>query len=192
MILMEALEERRLMSHTFADGVLTAKGTNQPDYFEVRTDGPTLQLYDTGRWYDYKLSKVKKIVVTTKDGIDNIVLREVPANISCVVKAGDGNDNINGGAGKDKLYGGAGNDTIEGYLGSDKLYGAAGNDRIYSSSIGADPSVAGKDRVFGGAGNDAIYTNDGYRDIINGNSGRDTLEGDDRDEYEKVETVDLF
>ena len=188
---LETLESRRLLSISFNNGVVTLVGTNGADYFDARYDGVTLKLYDQGRYYDFKASKVKKIVVKAKDGIDNITFRNVPAPISCVVKAGDGNDNVNGGEGNDKLYGGKGNDLLEGYFGTDKIYGQDGNDKLYDSPPGYDPATTGKDRLFGGAGRDIFYTVDEGKDIIDGGSGRDTLDGDDKEDYVDIERFEV-
>lgn len=184
---METLEDRRLLSVSFNDGVVTMVGTNQADTFDARYDGVTLRLLDRGRFYDFQASKVKKIVVKAKDGIDNVTFRAVPAHISCVIKVGDGNDIVNGGEGNDKIYGGKGNDLLEGYFGTDKIYGQDGNDAIYDSPPGHDPAITGKDRLFGGAGRDVFYTFDEGKDIIDGGSGRDSLDGDSKDVYDDIE-----
>ncbi|HVT90221.1 MAG TPA: CAP domain-containing protein [Tepidisphaeraceae bacterium] len=68
-------------------------------------------------------------------------------------------ENINGGAGNDRLigsslanviHGNGGNDTIYGMGGADSLFGEAGTDRFYCS----DGTI---DRVDGGAGRDIFY-----------------------------------
>jgi len=89
-----------------------------------------------------------------------------------------GNDSIVGGTEKDAIFGGDGNDVIDGGTGSDRLFGEAGDDIITASS--------GQDRVFGGDGNDTIDGGTGSDrifgeagdDIITGGSGSDRVFGE--------------
>jgi CshA-type fibril repeat protein len=50
---------------------------------------------------------------------------------------GDGNDIINGSAGRDIIHGGGGNDTLNGGTGADRIEGGAGND-LLTGGLGAD------------------------------------------------------
>jgi glucose/arabinose dehydrogenase len=54
--------------------------------------------------------------------------------------AGDGGDEMHGGAGGDRLYGGAGNDRMFGDDGADRLDGGIGNDKL-TGGAGADTFV---------------------------------------------------
>lgn len=84
------------------------------------------------------------------------------------VNAGDGDDIVIGGAGKDTIDGDAGNDIIFGYRGSDTIRGGTGNDTIYGDDLGYN-GISGNDLLQGGAGNDTLY----------GGAGTDRLEGGD-------------
>ncbi|MEJ6398468.1 Hint domain-containing protein [Yoonia sp. 208BN28-4] len=99
-----------------------------------------------------------------------------------------GNDNIDGGAGDDIVFGDDGNDTLQGGTGADSLYGGAGNDRIDDSGSDADyieggdgddsvTAGTGADTIFGGAGNDNLR-GEGNDDRIFGGDGNDTVDGD--------------
>lgn len=84
------------------------------------------------------------------------------------VNAGDGDDIVIGGAGKDTIDGDAGNDLIFGYRGSDTIRGGAGNDTLYGDDLGFN-GISGNDVIQGGTGNDTLY----------GGAGTDRLEGGD-------------
>ena len=86
-----------------------------------------------------------------------------------VIKGGQGDDAISGGATDDILVGGGGDDTISGQSGADILSGGAGNDTL-SDGQGADD-------VCGGAGNDVVLAAaDGADDRYRGEAGFDTLD----------------
>ncbi len=112
------------------------------------------------------------------------------------VWGGLGNDRIGasgaknalwGNGGQDTLDGGSGDDFIEGSAGADKIDGMSGRDTIYGG-VGADHINGGSDadEIFAGDGNDRIFTTDRHRDVIDGGLGENTLEADQRDEYERV------
>lgn len=69
-----------------------------------------------------------------------------------------GNDELNGSAGTEFMYGYGGNDTLFGLGGGDALFGGFGNDTL----VGGD----GADDLYGGAGDDVIasYTPGDYMD----------------------------
>jgi uncharacterized repeat protein (TIGR01451 family) len=79
-----------------------------------------------------------------------------------------GNDFLDGGAGKDRLYGRNGNDVLIGGPGRDRLHGGLGNDSL----DGGDED----DVLKGGPGNDDLSGGDGHDDL-DGGIGRDTLNG---------------
>ena len=60
-----------------------------------------------------------------------------------------GNDQANGGAGKDTIYGNQGLDTVKGGLGDDIVYGGKDNDLLCGNQ--------GEDRIYGNLGDDLIY-----------------------------------
>lgn len=85
-----------------------------------------------------------------------------------VLREGEGNDRVWGGAGSDLIRGGGGADTLYGEAGADALYGEAGADQLYGG--------AGADVLAGGSGADRLYGGDG-RDNLAGGVGRDVLFG---------------
>ena len=102
------------------------------------------------------------------------------------ITAGSGNDFLDGGDGKDTLYGGAGTDYLLGYDGDDTLYGGAGTDYL----LGYD----GDDTLYGGDGDDTLVGGDD-NDILDGGAGDDILDGGDGTDTAEFDyrsaTVDL-
>jgi VCBS repeat-containing protein len=81
---------------------------------------------------------------------------------------GNGNDNMTGTGGEDRLDGGNGNDVVNGLGGHDRLAGGNGNDSLYGGS--------GNDILLGENGNDQLFGGDG-RDVLAGGNGNDSLNG---------------
>ncbi|BBK35685.1 hypothetical protein STAQ_07630 [Allostella sp. ATCC 35155] len=124
--------------------------------------------------------------------------------------AGDlGNDMVNGGSGNDILYGGAGNDILDPDTGNDTLFAGNGNDTVaIGDSDTGDKlvymdkmqdlvqivSTTGDHAVYLGDNNDEAYLiansgdvqvfgEDGNDEIVAQNSGSDTLDGGNDDDY---------
>lgn len=104
-----------------------------------------------------------------------------------VIQGTNGNDNLNGGSGRDlifayggndKLTGGSGNDCLVGDSGDDKLFGGSGKDVLLG---GDDNDIlkgdSGNDNLFGGNGNDDLRGGSGS-DFIDGEAGVDDARGD--------------
>ena len=95
----------------------------------------------------------------------------VPSNFDSLgdtVRAGGGNDVVDGSASVDSIYGDAGNDRLSGHGGNDHLDGGAGDDTI----IGG----AGSDSMYGGSGDDNLYAD--LADLaktLDGGTGTDSL-----------------
>ena len=98
----------------------------------------------------------------------------------------DNNDTIYGGEGNDELRGGNDNDTLHGESDNDKLYGGSGEDYL-DGGIGDDElngdedndklyGFDGNDTLNGGSGNDELRGQNG-NDIINGDEGNDNIYG---------------
>lgn len=98
-------------------------------------------------------------------------------------------DEIDAGAGRDKVYGRLGDDLIDGSTGNDRLYGG-GNDDHLIGGIGHDRLFGGyghdevhggigTDRMFGYSGNDLLTGGRGF-DRLFGNVGDDQLFGDEQ------------
>ncbi|WP_118132726.1 M10 family metallopeptidase [Oceanicella sp. SM1341] len=98
------------------------------------------------------------------------------------VHGGDGNDFVVAGGGHDTVYGGADNDNLRGSNGNDVMWGDTGNDRIYGQGNNDTIDGGGQhDSLYGGAGNDTIRGGWG-NDIIDGGTGDDMLEGNGGDD----------
>ncbi|BBK37758.1 hypothetical protein STAQ_28360 [Allostella sp. ATCC 35155] len=124
--------------------------------------------------------------------------------------AGDlGNDMVNGGSGNDILYGGAGNDILDPDTGNDTLFAGNGNDTVtigdsdtgdklvYMDKMQDEVNIlstTGDHVVYLGENNDEAYLEansgdiqvfgeSGNDEIIAQNSGSDTLDGGNDDDY---------
>jgi Ca2+-binding RTX toxin-like protein len=90
-----------------------------------------------------------------------------------IIKAGDGNDDVQGNGGNDIIYGERDNDSLSGGDGNDSLYGGEGNDSLFGYK---DDDIlyggTGNDLLGGGDGNDSILGGTG-KDVLTGGSGRD-------------------
>ena len=94
------------------------------------------------------------------------------------------NDLLMGNKDKDLIFGGEGNDTISGGDDDDELFGEDGDDKLMGDE--------GKDNLVGGAGNDEL-TGDDDRDILVGGDGDDTLiGGEDKDELRGGNNNDIL
>jgi Ca2+-binding RTX toxin-like protein len=174
-------------SITFANGIVTATGTNDDDVIRVSTFTPVFTTAFFGLGDQVALGEQLVVTITDAAGnvrpdIDGVPLtrsfnpssvnfvqanalggndRTVNATTKLVVHSGgEGNDTLLGGAGRDILNGGNGNDSILGGAGEDVLSGMAGNDRMS-----------------GEAGADLVQGGDGF-DIMNGGTGNDTMDGE--------------
>jgi ELWxxDGT repeat protein len=115
------------------------------------------------------------LFIETLDGNDTIDGSAIPFDI--VVQAGEGDDSVSSGHGKDIIAGVGGNDTIFGNDGDDSLDGGAGDDSVWGNN--------GNDTVLGQDGVDSLYGNGGNdrlegganSDHMRGNAGRDRMYG---------------
>jgi VCBS repeat-containing protein len=93
-------------------------------------------------------------VVDGGNGADTLDAHKACSDDNAVLmRGGEGNDNLSGGAGDDILQGGAGNDVINGREGRAVLDGGAGNDSLTNGE--------GSGFFFGGTGNDTLTSGKG-------------------------------
>ena len=170
---LEQLEERRLLSATLSDGVLTVVGTNQADKIDVSVDvrrSNLLHVILNDTLINARLSKVHEIVINTLDGNDTVYVggtdKPIPG-VSVVVNEGDGNDFVMASASSTRLNAGSGSDTLVG--------GSAGDNHLWAGS-GKDLLIAGtpNDVLHGGSGRDTFYT-DGGGAIVLGKTSADRV-----------------
>ncbi|MDY6939154.1 MAG: calcium-binding protein [Cyanobacteriota bacterium] len=98
------------------------------------------------------------------------------------IDAGMGNDRIFAGQDGDGVRGGMGNDTLAGDLGNDLIFGDEGEDVLFGNR-GTDnlDGGFGNDTIYGGNQNDRIFGGEG-EDVLLGELGDDCLHGDAGDD----------
>lgn len=113
------------------------------------------------------------VVIDVGDGNNKVT---IDANVKegLGVRAGSGNDVIEGGSGDDKIFAGDGDNKVIGGKGDDLILTGKGKDAV----LGGE----GDDRISGGAGDDHLYGNEGHDKIIGG-EGRDHVDGGSGDDY---------
>ncbi|MBA2397277.1 MAG: calcium-binding protein [Bradyrhizobium sp.] len=90
------------------------------------------------------------------------------AGAANVMNGGDGNDYLSGGGGADVMHGGAGDDSLKGGTAATQMFGDAGNDTLQGGTGNEWLSGgSGNDRLIGGAGNDTF--------VFAANFGKDTI-----------------
>src|SRR5258706_5323630 len=159
--MIEFLENRRLLSASVANGVLTITGTDKADHINVVQRGAAIIVHQGKCITRFaKKDHISSIVINALAGNDQI---KVTSKLGATIDGGDGKDLIIGGNGADVLIGGSGNDRILGQAGNDSISGGAG-----------------KDALFGGAGDDMIDALDTESDQITGGAGNDSAKVDDQ------------
>jgi len=159
--MIEFLENRRLLSASVANGVLTITGTDKADHINVVQRGAAIIVHQVNSITRFaKKDHISSIVINALAGNDQI---KVTSKLGATIDGGDGKDLIIGGNGADILIGGNGNDRILGQAGNDSISGGAG-----------------KDALFGGAGDDFIDALDTESDQVAGGAGNDSAKVDDQ------------
>lgn len=137
-------------------------GTNVSGDLEVTLYNPAQADLANGEQSETITVTVNATVGTTgDDDIDG-------GNGRQTIFADDGNDEVNGGNGNDFADGGAGDDDVSGGNGRDTVLGGEGNDFVDGGN--------GNDVVGGGAGNDTLLGGNG-RDTVDGGAGDDEING---------------
>jgi Ca2+-binding RTX toxin-like protein len=180
--MLEALESRRLLSVTLADGILTVTGTDQNDTLFVGRNQTMIVVNDNGTASQYPPADVNSIVILGLEGHDRIGIGP-GLHKPITADGGEGNDYITGGTGPERLMGGPGNDKLVGGGGGDLLEGGAGDDMLEGGP--------GNDRMFGGPGNDRFLAVDGYGDLLNGGEGEDMARIDRGDHAHFIEHISV-
>jgi Ca2+-binding RTX toxin-like protein len=176
---LESLEDRRLMSVTWAAGVVNITGTVGNDQIYVREiagplGAPWVQVEDNGVLHNYLKVFVTDIAADLRDGADLLAM-DLALDVPLTAFGGDGFDVITCGAGDDDVNGGFDADWIFGNAGDDSLVGSAGLDLITGG--------AGNDTILGESDRDFLYGNDGQDSISGGNDSDDYIEGGNDDDH---------
>jgi len=174
--LIESLEDRRLLSASLLNGVVTVTGTAGNDTISISKNDVSLITKVNSETKLFKLTAINKAVINALGGNDTISVASSVYKV-VTINGGDGNDVMTGGSGADTLNGGNGNDTENGGAGNDKCDGGAGDDKI-DGGTGNDVETggSGNDTELGSGGDDNLDGGDG-NDTIDGGIGNDTLAG---------------
>ena len=166
------------------DGVLYIVGTDGKDDVDIKLTGKNNDQLDVKT----KLAKgsgpaqpnpVQQNLVLNAANIDRIVMLLCGSDdkaklhkdvlIDAEMHGGDGNDKLDGGGGRDLLFGEAGNDNVSGGRNSDVVVGGDGDDNLNSGSDGGpDDEFDGRDILIGGRGKDTLKTDKGDDLLIAG------------------------
>ena len=182
-------------------GVLTIEGTNEGDGLALRLKSgrPDVLQLDVGddgsAEFDVKLKHVTSIAVDAREGDDRFRIDESNGaftdRLPTTIDGEDGNDDLAGGSGAERLLGGDGNDSIDGNGGNDVgLMGAGEDTFVWDPGDGSDV-VEGQEgadtMLFNGANaaENIDVTANGPRLRFFRNLGNITMDTDD------VETVDF-
>src|SRR5215208_1855534 len=117
---------------------------------------------------------------TGDNGPNNIV----GTNRADTLQGRGGHDLVNGLGGNDFVSGGAGHDELSGGFGDDVVSGGPKGDSLHSDVLDGHSSGSGQrgnDFLIGGGGNDTFYSDEGHRDTIVCDGGRDWVEADHSD-----------
>jgi uncharacterized delta-60 repeat protein len=112
----------------------------------------------------YDVTTTKSITIKTDGGAD-VITADSTVKTTLIVYAGEGDDSITGGGGKNFLFGQGGNDTINGGAVGDALVGGAGQDHVNGNG--------GNDIVIGSANNDTLNGGAGQDIVIAGSTSYD-------------------
>ena len=168
----EAMENRRLLSVTLVDGVLMVGGTDNSDAIELalNCDGSKVKVTVNGEVHKFDLDEVEQIRASGKGGHDKIKVRRRGDDLDVKVKmsGGAGDDTLAGGEMDDVLKGRDGDDILKGGEGEDELYGGDGDDELDGESDG-DELYGGEDRDHDKDEDDSLEDGDKY-DFSDGKS----------------------
>lgn len=152
----EQLEERRLLSVSLSEGVLTITGTSGADRIDVwneANNGKSLHATVNNVDKTFQIGKVNEIVINSLAGSDTVYgggAGDALPGIDLVLNGGTGNDFLLGSASHATVRGGGGNDTIIGGKGFNTLIAGSGDDKLIAGHAG--------DVLVGGTGHDRFYT----------------------------------
>jgi Ca2+-binding RTX toxin-like protein len=176
--MLEALEDRSLMTVSAIAGTLVIEGT-------VANDTALVQKVNVAgsQFYQVTLNGAQQLISATLVFNNQMVFRGFAGDdyfsnqtdTMSTAWGGDGKDYLMGGSNSDVLYGEAGNDVVLGQLGNDVLEGGTGDDYI-DGAAGNDFLFGrqGKDLLIGGEGDDYLDGGkDHQKDQLYGGLGKD-------------------
>lgn len=166
------------------DGILRIFGTRSDDtlrIYAMQGNEDRLIVDINGSKRSFLKSNISRIIVYGYAGDDSIKFSETRGliKIRSRIWAGNGDDSISCGAGRDSIYGEGGDDQIASGRADDLVDGDAGDDTI-SAGAGNDTANGGSgaDSVIGGAGSDVISGgDDDSEDYLDGGRDQDVVFG---------------
>ncbi|WP_411388681.1 M91 family zinc metallopeptidase [Pseudomonas sp. MPB23] len=173
---------------------LSVETGDRADHVHVRNwPGGKLQILINGKSHLFDINtpqdRKQQLWIDTKGGDDRVIIDD-DVTLPVSVDGGDGNDYLQAGGGRTKLYGGRGNDILRlgsglGYaVGNDDndiLIGGSGNAVMYGSK-GKDLLIAGcgpatqQSYLDGGEDDDVLISGNGHT-VSHGGKGNDLLVG---------------
>jgi hypothetical protein len=155
----ETLENRRLLSVSISNGVLSITGTGVADSIVVKyIAGNTgeLRVKGLGAGQIFSDAGISKIMINGGGGDDHITLSDVSGvlAIPARIHGGSGNVDLTGSSfGHDTLIGGGGIDIVQG----------SGNGNVIRAGTGSADTLigGGADEIVQGPGDNLVSTNDG-------------------------------
>ena len=113
---------------------------------------------------------------------DNVIMTASRAGENHALDGGDGRDVIYGGHADERFWGGAETDFLSGNYGADALYGQAGRDILLGGPRHAATPEQGRadtDLLVGGSGSDIIFGGDGDDVIFAGDEGEEAFQAEE-------------
>ncbi|MGA2232017.1 MAG: calcium-binding protein [Tepidisphaeraceae bacterium] len=171
----ETLEQRRLLSVSVINGVLTVADGHRPTarHIVINIDATTgdYDVVDNGVSQEFPAAGIDCFSISGGQSANFIEINATfpdQANLNLIQGGPQGDTIIGGASGHELIFSGNGDDSIE----------ARGPDEFISGENGADTIVAGPgpETIDGGNGNDSVQLGSGH-EIATAGNGRDTLIG---------------
>jgi Ca2+-binding RTX toxin-like protein len=169
-------------------------GTGFNDVISVTADDENAYVTMNGNTKHMKLADIPDHLFIDAGAGNDLVTASPDFPVKLAITGSSGKDVIVGGAKNDELSGGTGADRIFGGLGHDFLIGGAQGDRLFGE--------AGDDLLLGAGGIDFLYGGEGANNLIGGagndrffakgNTGIDTISGNDGDDWAEVDPTDVL
>ena len=186
--MMQALEQRQMLSVAVVDGTLCVRGTDHGDRIAVSVDHGQVTVTMNGNTRHFGLNDVMKLKIQARGGND-VVSLDRSVRLQSMMDGGAGDDSMMGGFGKDDMVGSGGDDVLVGRGAGDEMEGDGGNDDLFGG--GGDDNLQGgdgNDDLHGGAGDDNLDGEDGHDDLEGGTG--DDQESDDNDNLDDEDGED--
>ncbi|MBC7784931.1 MAG: hypothetical protein H7144_13920, partial [Burkholderiales bacterium] len=184
-LLVETLEDRRLLSASLKGGVLRANadsGQTNTITITLNDDKTKYNVDINGEVTSFESKRVKRIFVHGAELADTLTV-DPAIRVKQTIHGYAGNDTITGGSAADalavhkklkhgprgwtRLWGMGGDDTIIAFGGRNFIDGGTGNDKLTGSN--------GRDLISGFHGNDTINSGSG-NDLVHGGDGNDVID----------------